>query len=237
MLWYVRVSHEREKSDFAKLCGDHIIKSMIDWWSMNFDSVSSLSVFFASFFLRSPANFINHITAVCVDIWAKQKNVKGCLTHDKSHRIERPRRWWWSQYLVVGISRAARSGEKSHRRLLCFRFSLSLKLSEDIPGENSGDHPITIKGIDVYLLTRDLPTLHSFSSFFRLIIVVSCCSLVSARLFEEFLVFGWVQVLKRSIFIQPTNMRDLSWHWTWSKVIKSHHHTYPKYFRYLQWNL
>lgn len=31
------------------MCGDRIIKPMIDWWSMNFESVSSLFVFFFSF--------------------------------------------------------------------------------------------------------------------------------------------------------------------------------------------
>lgn len=31
------------------MCGDRIIKPMIDWWSMNFESVSLLSVFFFSF--------------------------------------------------------------------------------------------------------------------------------------------------------------------------------------------
>lgn len=44
------------------MCGDRIIKPMIDWWSMNFESVSSLSVFFFSlhecFFVCSSARVV-----------------------------------------------------------------------------------------------------------------------------------------------------------------------------------
>lgn len=155
-----------------------------------------------------------------------------------SRMDRRPRRWWWSQYLVVGISRAARSGEKSHhRRFFSFSFVFAFhsvsSWAEISPVRlNSGDHPITIKGIDVYLLTRDLPTWNSFSSLFRLIIVV--------LLF--FRVLGFSKNLGE--FASKLNGRfscsrnawspmTLRTHWTCSRVIKPHHRTYPKYLSFL----